>query len=186
MAHRRHSRKLHGLGDSPKGHANKAISLEGSALKDFKQAVKPGRSCKAAFALYTNGAITLGESMAHRSESYGTAPKKDAALEKASEVAYGKIRDCLSDGSLSGLGGRRPALGAASLPKAEGIDKKGRKVKLVVKKDREYGEWQVRAYVNGKFNENETHFAGDTEDALASFADMKSRYGLAGMQKRRK
>jgi hypothetical protein len=176
---------MHGLGDSPKGHANKAISLEGSAMKDFKQAVKSGRSCKAAFTLYTNGMITMGEAMAHRSESYGTAPKRDASMEKASEAAYAAIRGCLSDRSLSGLR-RRPALGASPLPQAEGIDKKGRKVKLVVKKDRDWDEWQVRAYVNGKFNENETHFAGDKEDALASFADMKSRYGLAGMRKRRK
>lgn len=79
---------------------------------------------------------------------------------------------------LSGLSGRAPAT-----PKSvEGVDKQGRRVKLVVKKDRDWGEWQVRVYVNGKFSDAETGYMGsDKEDALSAFADMKRHYGLAGL-----
>jgi len=73
-------------------------------------------------------------------------------------------------------------LGASPLPRAEGVDKRGRKVKLVVKKDRDWGEWQVKVYVDGKFSEDETGFFGsDKEDAIRSFAAMKADYGLAGL-----
>lgn len=107
---RRHSRKLRGLGDSPKGHADKAFNLANAAIIAFKQAVQPGKSCKAAFALYTNGAITMGEANGHHVEAHGIVSKagdRRVELEKASEKAYGAIRACLSDGSLSGLAGRR-------------------------------------------------------------------------------
>lgn len=103
-------RKFHGLGDTPKGHAYKAVSLESVALRDFKATAKPGRTCKAAFAIYSNALLTFGEAKAHRLEAYGHIPKKEdrgVELEKASEAAYAAIRGCLTDGSLSGLGGRR-------------------------------------------------------------------------------
>jgi hypothetical protein len=109
MAKRR-SRSLRGLGDSPAGHADKAFNLANSAIRAFRQAVQPGKSCKAAFALYTNGAVTMGEANGHHVEAHGMVSKagdKRVELEKASEAAYGKIRGCLSDGSLSGMRSRR-------------------------------------------------------------------------------
>jgi hypothetical protein len=42
-------------------------------------------------------------------------------------------------------------------------------IKYVVKKNQEWQEWQVRAYVNGKYDEGKTYFAGDKEDAIQTF-----------------
>ena len=74
-------------------------------------------------------------------------------------------------------------LSGLALPKSvEGVDKQGRKVRMTVKKDRDFGEWMVRVYVDGKFNENETYFGGqDKSDTIETFEDMKKTYGLAGL-----
>ncbi len=109
----RKSRSLRGLGDSPKGHADKSFNLANSAILAFRQAAQPGKSCKAAFALYTKGAITMGEANGHHVEAGGLvsgAGDRRVELEKASEAAYGVIRGCLrEDASLSGTRRRRTA-----------------------------------------------------------------------------
>ena len=107
----RKSRGLRGLGDSAMGHADKAFNLANSAIRAFKQATQPGKSCKAAFALYTNGAITMGEANGHHAEARGMVSKagnRRIELEDASEKAYAAVRGCLrEDASLSGMRKRR-------------------------------------------------------------------------------
>jgi len=45
-------------------------------------------------------------------------------------------------------------------------------IRLTIKYDREYGEWQLRVYVNGKFNEDRSYFGGGgqagKEDVIAT------------------
>ena len=73
-------------------------------------------------------------------------------------------------------------LGAASkASSAEGIDKRGKFVKLVVMK--QVDEWQVRVYENGKYKEGPTYYAGDKQDAVDTFKMMKAQYGLAGLRR---
>ena len=105
MVRRRRSRSK-SLGDSPSGHANKALSLENAAMSTFRNSMRSGISCKAAFALYTNGAITMGEAAAHHLEADRRPASKRMELDQLAEAAYGKLRGCLRDGSLSGLSGK--------------------------------------------------------------------------------
>lgn len=174
---RRRSRSLSG---SPEHHAKAAESLRRLA-KGFARETEDNaklRNCEAAFESLIDAVSADAKSAAHLREATGS--QSIPVTTTHAENLFYKACVLRRKGVLSGLG-------ASPLPKAEGIDKKGRKVKLVVKKDREWNEWQVRVYVNGKFSEAETGFHGsDKSDALESFAHMKASYGLAGMRKRRK
>lgn len=55
-----------------------------------------------------------------------------------------------------------------------------KKNRTSVVKDRNTGEWVVKVYENGKYNEDKTYYAMDKEDALATQADMEAR-GLGGL-----
>lgn len=59
-------------------------------------------------------------------------------------------------------------------------------VKLILKKDRDFDEWQVRVYEDGKLNENATYFGGSAydedakEDAIATALEMARFYQAGG------
>lgn len=59
-------------------------------------------------------------------------------------------------------------------------------VKLVLKKDRDFDEWQVRVYEDGKLNDDATYFSGSTddeyakEDAIDTALDMARFYEAGG------
>lgn len=73
------------------------------------------------------------------------------------------------------------ALDAKDMRIEKDID--GFKVKFVVKKDRDWEEWQVKVYINGKYDDDQSYFAlggtkEDKEDAIATMKKMAETFKI--------
>jgi len=150
-----------------------------SAIKKYRKAeddAMAGR-CATAFSKLLDASKTDGAFYAHAGQ---TDKPTGSTLSAERDASRAFSSNCGGRGILSGIG-------AASATRAEGIAKNGKRVKLVVQKDKEYGEWQVRVYEDGKFKSGPTYHGGtDRQDAVDTFKAMKAHYGLAGMRRRRR
>ena len=54
-------------------------------------------------------------------------------------------------------------------------------IKLKVAFDRNWNEWQVRVFVDGKLDEDKTYYALDEEDAKSTYAAMLREYEINGL-----
>ena len=53
--------------------------------------------------------------------------------------------------------------------------------KIVVKRDADFGEYQVRVYRGSHLDEGSTYHASDKQEAMDTMAAMKREHGLAGL-----
>ncbi len=119
MAKRRMRRKLGGLGDAPRGHADKAHNEANHAIRAFLQ-VKKSKSCPVRLQNLEAGLVSMGMSQAHQLEAHGLVSKagnRAPALQRAAEAAYLAVDECLADRNLAGLRRRKTSrrLGSAAV-----------------------------------------------------------------------
>lgn len=104
-AKRRKRRELSGLGDVPRGHADKAHNEANHAIQAFLQ-VKKTKSCPARLQNLEAGLVSMGMSQAHQLEAHGlvsTAGNRAPALQRAAEAAYLAVDECIAGKQLAGM-----------------------------------------------------------------------------------
>lgn len=103
----------------------------------------------------------------------GTAAK----ILKALDNYFNKLKEVYQED------GGKKSLGLSE--SKELVETKNKNITLELKKDKEWDEWQVKVFVDGKYSESKTYPSGggrpeDKEDAIGTLKDMKKRYEKAG------